>query len=183
MQVNEVGDLVLTDPQAMRALAVPGAMALLDRLRRVGPACAAELSPHDGETPAELDERLQQLAPFGFVERTDDRWRAVGRGVYFEIPEDPEGQAAARALSNTMFLSVADLPGRWLEDTEPGLDVRWLRAAGLFNARVRVTPEELQHLQEGLEALLAPFTSRDEADVPSEAGQVRVLAYFMPEPA
>jgi predicted transcriptional regulator len=97
VQVNEVGDLVLTDPAAMRALAAPGAMALLDRLRRAGPASAAELAPHAGEETAELEEQLERLEPFGFVERTDGRWRAVGRGVFFEIPEDPEGQAAARA--------------------------------------------------------------------------------------
>jgi DNA-binding MarR family transcriptional regulator len=183
MQVNEVGDLVLTDPQAMRALAAPGAMALLDHLRRAGPATASELSPRLGETPPEIEERLQRLEPFGFVEREDDRWRAVGRGVYFEIPEDPDGQAAARALSNTMFLGVADLPRRWIDETEPGLGVGWVRAAGLFNARVRLTPDELRDLQEGLEALLAPFTGRDDADVPDEAGQVRVLAFFMPERA
>jgi hypothetical protein len=133
------------------------------------------------DAPADIEECLERLEPFGFVERTDDGWRAVGRGVFFEIPEDPEGQAAARALSNTMFLSVADLPRRWLDETESRLDVRWVRAAGLFNARLRVTPDELDGLQQGLEALLAPFTGRDEA--PDEAGQVRVLAFFMPEGA
>jgi hypothetical protein len=82
-----------------------------------------------------------------------------------------------------MFASLAYLPSRWLEETEPGLDVPWVRAAGLFNARVRVTPDELRDLQEGLEALLAPFTGRGDADVPKDAGQVRLLAFFMPEGA
>jgi predicted transcriptional regulator len=181
MQVNEVGDLVLTDPQAMRALAAPGALALLDRLRRGGPASARELSPDVGESPGELERRLERLQPFGFVERADGRWRAVGRGVFFEIPEEPEGQTAARALSNTMFSSVADLPRRWLDESEPGLAIGWVRAAGLFNARVRLTPDELRDLQDGLEALLAPFTGRADADVPDDAAQVRMLAFFMPE--
>ena len=71
-RVNAVGDIVLTDPQAMRALAEPSRLALLDGLRREGPATAAKLSAEAGE--------LAELERCGFVERSfSDRYRQIAR--------------------------------------------------------------------------------------------------------
>jgi hypothetical protein len=174
-EVNSVGDLVLTDPQAMRALADPVRLGLLDRLRRAGPATAAEL---DG---ADTNVHLQELERFGLVTHQGNRWSAVAKGFVFEIPDDPEGQAAARKLSSVMMLNYVDLPRRWVADDEPRLKLDWARAAGLFNARLTLTPEELRGLQEGLERLIEPLITREADDVPDHAGPVRVLAYFLPE--
>lgn len=187
-RVNSVGDLVLTDPQAMHALADPLSLALLDRLRREGPATAAELSAHLPSTPSVTEQQLRELERFGLVtprDATSDSeespWQTVGKGFVFEIPDDPEGQAAARELSNAMVLHYVDLPRRWVADDESRLEVDWIRAAGLFNARVRMTPDELRDLQEGLERLLEPFITRQSDDVPAEAARVRILSYFLPE--
>ena len=176
-RVNAVGDLLLTDPRAMRALAEPSRLTLLDRLRRGGPASASKLS-------AGTDE-LEELERFGFVERTEiageSGWQAVAKGFVFEIPDDPEGQAAARQLSNVMMERCVDLPRSWIADDEPRLELDWARAAGLFNARVTVTPAELRGLQEGLERLMEPFITRHGDDVPAGARPARLLAYFLPE--
>jgi DNA-binding transcriptional ArsR family regulator len=173
-ELNAVGDVVLTEPAAMRALADPARLSLVDRLRRAGPATASELG-------ADAEEHLRALAEVGLVERDESgRWSAVGRGVFFEIPDDPEGEAAARALSNVMLMHYVDLPGRWVVESEPHLDVEWARAAGLFNARVRMTSDELRELQEALERLLEPLINRDP---PPGAAPVRVLGYFLPERA
>jgi DNA-binding transcriptional ArsR family regulator len=174
-EVNPVGDLVLTDPEAMRALADPVRLALLDRLRREGPATAAALSSHE--------DHLRELERFGFVSRDEDgRWEAVAKGLVFEIPEDPEGQAAARQLANVMLLQYADEPRRWVTDVEPQLELDWVRAAGLLNTRVALTPDELRGLQQDLERLLEPFLTREPSDLPPEARRVRVLGYFLPDP-
>jgi DNA-binding transcriptional ArsR family regulator len=178
--VNSVGDLVITDPEAMRALADPFRLALLDRLRRQGPTTAAELSSSLHE--ADVGTHLRELETFGLVSQAGERWQAVGKGFAFEIPEDGDGQAAARGLSRVMMLGSADLPRRWVEDSEPRLELDWARAAGLFNARATVTPDELRGIQEGLERLLEPFLSRETDDAPAEARPVRILSYFMPEP-
>jgi hypothetical protein len=177
-ELNAVGDLVLTDPRAMRALADPVRLALHDHLRRYGPATAAELAAQVAVTEHAIEEHLRELESSGLV-TGGERWEAVGKGFVFEIPDDPEGQAAARELSRVMLLRYVDLPRRWVAEDEPRLALDWARAAGLFNARVTLTPDELRGLQEGLERLLEPFLTRDPA--PAEASQVRILGYFMPE--
>lgn len=181
-EVNPVGDLVLTDPQAMRALADPFRLTVVDRLRRQGPATAAELSSSLDTPQSSLEAHLRDLERFGFVMQGEDaRWVAVAKGLVFEIPEDPEGQAAGRRLANVMLLNYADEPGRWVADVEPRLELDWVRAAGLLNARVELTPDELRGLQQDLERLLEQFLNRDPADLPTEARRVRVLGYFLPE--
>jgi DNA-binding transcriptional ArsR family regulator len=181
-EVNSVGDLVLTDPAAMRALADPFRLALLDRLRRQGPATAGELSSALESSPSSLEDHLRGLERFGFVSRVDDdRWQAVAKGLVFEIPEDPEGQAAARQLANVMLLQYADEPRRWAAEAQPRLELDWVRASGLLNARVALTPDELRGLQDSLEQLLEPFLTRDAGDLPPQARRVRVLGYFLPD--
>jgi DNA-binding transcriptional ArsR family regulator len=183
--VNSVGDLVLTDPEAMRALAHPIRLALLDRLQLEGSATAAELAAELQVTVPPIREHLQELETFGFVTRTeeDDSWSAVTKGLVFEIPDDPEGQEVARQLSNMMLLRSADLPAKWAAEDEPRLEPDWVRASGLINSRVTLTPDELRGLQEGLEQLLGPFIMREADDIPSGASRVRILSYFMPEAA
>jgi len=179
-RINPVGDLVLTDPEAMRALADPVRLTLVDRLRREGPATAAELSEHVQAEPAAVEAHLRELERFGFVEGEDGHWRAVGKGVFFEIPDDPEGQAAARRLSNVVLLHYVDVPRRWVAEDEPDLELDWARAAGLFNARVSVTAAELRGIQEELERVLEPYLNRAAGEVPADAGPVRILSYFLP---
>ena len=189
--LNAVGDLVLTDhPEAMRVLAAPLSLSLHDELRRGGPATAAELARRIQADPDTTQERLRQFEAVGLVtsgepvaDQEQARWHASGKGVFFEIPDDPEGAAAARLLSSAMILRYVDLPRSWVAEDEPELPLDWARAAGLFNAGVTLTPGELRDIQDRLERLLEPFLNRDAADVPADARRVRILSYFMPSPS
>jgi DNA-binding Lrp family transcriptional regulator len=180
-EVNAVGDLVLTDAREMLALADPLALALTDRLRRDGPAGTDALATGLDVQASEVDARLRELEAVGIVERSGSDWRAVANGFVFEIPDDEAGQAAARQLTAVILLQYLDVPRRWAVEDEPRLDLGWARAAGLFNARVALTPDELRTFQEDLEALLAPYLTRADHDIPAEARRVRILGYFLPE--
>ncbi|WP_285564959.1 helix-turn-helix domain-containing protein [Streptomyces sp. RTGN2] len=188
---NRLGDIEITDPQAMRALAHPVRLAILDHLRRNGPATATELAPDVGATPSVTSWHLRHLAGFGLVrdsepgpDRRRRRWEAVARGFRFEEPRDPadeEGRTAARELSRQMFLRYADAPAHWAAEVEPGLDPAWRRSAGLAHTRVMVSAEELAAIEDGIESVLAPYVTRDPADRPAGSRGVRLMRYVLPE--
>jgi hypothetical protein len=184
-KLNAVGDIVVTDPHALRALADPLNLRLFDLVRRLGPATTGQLASEVGEDDEHVEARLAALESTGFIEpdgRDPSRWSTPARGIHFEIPEDGEqAQQAARNLSNVMLAGASELPKRWTDQVEPELSVEWARAAGLFNARVVLSADELRRLQEQLERLLEPYNTRAAGEQPSDAAMVRVLAFFMPE--
>ncbi len=192
MAENRFEDVQLTDPQTMRALAHPVRLAILEELQRNGPSTATALAPLVGATPSVTSWHLRHLASFGLVrdaapsaDRRVRRWEAVARGFSFETPEDPadvQGRAAARQLSEQLFRRSAELPLRWVEQVEPELEPRWRRLAGLGNTRVMVSAAELEHLEDAIDAVLAPYVTRAPQDRPESARGVRFLRYVLPEP-
>jgi DNA-binding transcriptional ArsR family regulator len=190
---NRLGDIEITDPQAMRALAHPVRLAILERLQRHGPATATQLAPDVGATPSVTSWHLRHLAGFGLVrdaepgpDRRQRRWEAVARGFRFEVPQDPddeEGRSAARVLSREMFLRSGDLPNRWAAEVEPDLEPAWRRLAGLANTRVTVSAEELAAIEDAIEGVLAPYVTRDETARPADSRGIRLLRYVLPEAA
>ena len=190
---NPYGDLEVTDPRAMRALAHPVRLAILGKLNREGPSTATRLAPDVGATPSVVSWHLRHLAGFGLVRDAetggDGRerwWEAAARGFRFAAPDDPEDAEAAaayQALSEQMFLQADALPRRWLLDVEPGLPTRWRQLGGLANTRIVVTAAELEAIERGIEAVLAPYVQRDDADAPRRSRSVRILRYVLPDRA
>ena len=183
-RLNAVGDLVLTELDELRALADPVRLDLFDLVRRAGPLAVANAADRLGLSVDVAASHLRALSAAGLIEQdAAGDWSTEARGIYFEIPDEREAQRAARELSNTMLVKYGSIPSEWVSHIEPRLDVAWARAAGLFNARTELTPDELRRLQEDLERLLQPFTNRPAEDRPANAASVRITAYFLPEPA
>jgi DNA-binding transcriptional ArsR family regulator len=188
---NPFGDIELTDPQSMRALAHPVRLAIMSRLQRFGPATASELSPQVGATPSVTSWHLRHLAGFGLVrdaapgtDRRERRWEAAGRGYRFAVPpgdENSEDVTAARLLSQLIFAQNAVVPQEWSANVEPTLTGPWRQVAGVSNTRVVVTAEEAEVINEAIEALLAPFVVREPADRPHGSRGVRMLRYLLPD--
>ena len=182
-KLNAVGDVVLSEVGELRALADPVRLDLFDLVRREGPLGLEDACDRLGLSADAAEQNLRVLADAGLIERgAAGGWSTAARGIYFEIPDEPAAQKAARELSNTMLARHALVPTEWVRRIEPQLDVTWARAAGLFNARLELTPDELRRLQEDLERLLEPFANRSAEDRPSDAEPVRITAYFLPEP-
>lgn len=185
-RLNAVGDLILTEPRELRALADPLRLTLFDLVRRHGPVTTTELARLTEQDRASVEGHLSELESVAVVEKAvadgdDVAWTTSVKGIYFEIPDEGTTQKAARELSNMMLAKYADLPPAWVREEEPKLELEWARAAGLFNARVDLTAEELRRIQVDLERLLEPFTARSSENVPAGAAAVRILAYFLPE--
>jgi len=182
-RLNAVGDLVVTEVDELLALADPVRLDLFDLVRREGPLPVEVACDRLGLSADAASSELLTLGDAGLIDRDGNgEWSTEARGIYFEIPDEPEAQRAARELSNTMLVKYASLPSEWVRGIEPLLDVRWARAAGLFNARAQLAPDELRRLQEDLERLLEPFTNRPPDARPPDAAPVRITAYFLPEP-
>lgn len=191
---NPLGDLQVTDPQAMRALAHPVRLAVLSQLQRHGPMTATQLSEHVGASPSVTSWHLRHLASFGLVtdainptgahDRRRRWWKAVARGIRVDLPDDREGQEAGRVLRSQMINEALQHVARWDAEVQPTLDEPWVRAAGVSNTGVRLTPQETGELQAAIEQLLAPYLMRqtEETDAGAEQSRpVRVIRFFLPE--
>jgi DNA-binding transcriptional ArsR family regulator len=188
---NPLGDLPVSDPQAMRALAHPVRLAVLSYLQRNGPATATLLSPHVGATPSVTSWHLRHLATFGLVLDADpdevpgDRrqrwWKAAARGFRVEAGEGPEAEAAVRVLGEQLFETARRQVDAWATGPAQQLDHTWLRVAGVSNTLVRLTAAELGEINGKIDELLGTYALRPDRDLPDDARDVRILRYFMPE--
>lgn len=188
---NPYGDFEITDPQAMKALAHPVRLAVLGRLQQHGPSTATNLADHVGASPSVTSWHLRHLASFGLVMETDAPegaedarrrwWRAVAKGIRFNMPAGPEGAAAGQELRTQFMAQGAAHAQNWVTEVAPVLEESWDRVAGLNNTRVRLTLAEARRLEKDIEALLAPYVTRSEEDIPRRARGVRMVMFTLPE--
>src|SRR5215217_7648436 len=97
----------LTDPKAMRALAHPVRLALLEALADAGTLTATEAGERVGKSPANASLHLRQLAKYGYVVEAEGGtgrkrpWKLKNLGMRrTDVHEDAELAAAARALQH-----------------------------------------------------------------------------------
>src|SRR5205085_5807390 len=136
-------------PGALRAIASPTRLRILQRLRMGGPATATECSEEVGESPSSCSYHLRQLARFGFVEETDGgsdgrerRWKARGFGMRWANTGSPEYVAAASVLRQVVLDVDLQHLFEWF-DREPSEPAEWSDAATFSNSTLAVTPAEL----------------------------------------
>src|ERR1700753_558407 len=108
----------LSDPRALRALAHPLRLALLDRLMSFGEQTAAQCATALESTTSNCSYHLRALERVGLVEptrSTDGRerpWRATATGLEFGPPaaaSSPASKSAARAVEDLMLAGDEEL--------------------------------------------------------------------------
>jgi DNA-binding transcriptional ArsR family regulator len=168
----------VTDPRALRALAHPLRLALLDHLMSFGPRTASECAAVVGSTPSNCSYHLRALARVGLVEAADaddgrERpWRSASTGLSFGRTEDPEFELGSdtveRALADRQVDDEATLVHRAIaqRDQQP---LAWREASVLHGYALRVTPDELRELGERLDALIRPYLAPTRTDAPAES--------------
>ena len=107
----------LTDPLAMRALAHPTRLALLEALADAGSLTATQASDVVGESPASCSFHLRQLQKYGFVEEAGGGtgrqrpWKLAHVGMRFpDVQEDPEVAMAAVGLQSVLTPALPRAP-------------------------------------------------------------------------
>src|SRR4051794_23920604 len=143
-------ELELTDPRAIRALAHPARLGILELLDLNGSANATECAREVGGSPQAASYHLRALAKWGLIRpvASDDgreaRWELAARSIHFGSGDDsPQLRTAARALGRRVLERDDRLVNAYLA-AEPGEPREWRDAATFASNGVYVTPEELR---------------------------------------
>jgi DNA-binding transcriptional ArsR family regulator len=179
----------ITDPRAMRALAHPARLAILQHLALEGPATATECAEVAGLSPSACSYHLRALAGHGFVEEdlssaADGRhrpWRArvvsmtLGRG-----PGQPTAaRAAGRLLTESMQARIDEVRNHYLS-READYPTEWQASAGLYQDVVHVTAGEFAALREEMQGVLVKYRRLSAADRPPCARRVHASFDLIP---
>src|SRR5262245_21553834 len=180
----------LTDPQAIRALAHPLRLDLVELLGG-GPMTAAECARALGSTQANCSFHLRQLAKYGFVaeappgpDRRERRWQLLDYEQNWSAADNPE---LTRALDEVFIRREAGRLRDWTarRGSEP---LEWRLAAIFGGATVPLTPEEVEDVQRRLgeirDYMIAKYGDRigDRATWPAGSRPVRLLMAITPLP-
>ncbi len=170
------------DVSAVRALAHPLRLRLLDLLRFDGPATATILARRLGESSGSTSYHLRQLARHGYIENLPRQggrerwWRYRERRAVID-PDAAGGNSSRRLLAELLSREAYALDG-YLAATER--DPAWDKAAFFQSRALRLTPAELAQLGDAISATLARFQSADSDNTAPGALPVRFLALGFP---
>jgi DNA-binding transcriptional ArsR family regulator len=180
---------LITDARAMRALAHPLRVALLEAVRRDGEITATRAAELLGESPGNMSWHLQTLAKYGFVEETGEGrgrsrpWRATSESRRFETGmADPETAAAGEALERTFLERASEQMREWWSRrlTYP---VKWRRAAFMTDTVTYLTAPELAEMMNEILAIHDRYAEReDKTNRPPGAVPVHLHAHGHPLP-
>ncbi|MEU6720027.1 ArsR/SmtB family transcription factor [Nonomuraea purpurea] len=171
----------LSDPKAMRALAHPARLMILNRLGAEGAATATEVAEIAGITPSAASYHLRMLAKYGFVEdappRGDGRervWKAVDAPLSVGVlPDDQPEVRDAKVLLMDVLAREADEEARRALSNVGQEPEEWRDAARFSRYRIRVDAQELARLNAEIEKLIEPYFARDRSqEVAPEGARV-----------
>lgn len=181
----------ISDPTALRALAHPLRLALLDRLMSFGEQTAAECAQAVGSTASNCSYHLRALARVGLVEpgssgdRRERPWRATSTGLEFGPAEplsSPAAAGAARALEELSLARDEQLTRR-AHRRHQEQPAGWREAEAFNSYALRLTASELSQLVDEIDRLVRPFIAMTRAEAPTDAevASLRLLAFRHPE--
>jgi DNA-binding transcriptional ArsR family regulator len=184
------GKREISDPRAMRALAHPMRIALLEAIMREGSLTATRAAELLDDSPGNMSWHLQTLAKYGFIEEAEGGrgrsrpWRVVDVTYSFESAAgDAEQAAAAEALEATLHQNIDQNLRAWWSRRRSYSEA-WRRAAfSIFDATY-LTADEMQQLSDEINELLKRFHGRsaDKSQRPKGSEPVQVVALGHPLP-
>ncbi len=177
----------LSDPKAMRALAHPVRMALLELLDITGTVTATQASEALGESPANCAFHLRTLAKYGFVKEAgggrgrERPWTAAQRTIRISATEqaDPQAALAADTLSQVWLERWMDRARRAFAGPRlPGWEhgTNWTRSA------IFLTPDETVQMVQEIRQILDRYEGRERDPSLRPAGALPVEAVFLTAP-
>jgi hypothetical protein len=185
MQPSRIRDL--RDPRALRAVAHPLRLTLLDLVEQRGTVTSAEASAATGENTGSCSFHLRQLAKYGFLEPAEGRdgrerrWARATAGERIPGELDEESHRAGTELAKLLVARFANDAEGWLERRDD-VPAEWQDAAVLDQELLYLTPAELRELSAAVLGLFERYRERtnDLESRPAGAGPVRAAALLFP---
>ena len=179
-------ELELTDPRAMRALAHPARLAILEFLQVNGSGTATECAREVGGSPQAASYHLRALAKWGLIQPVEShdgretRWELAARSIHFASGDDsPQFRTAARALGRRILERDDRVVNAYLA-AEPSESREWRDASTFGSASLYVTPEELHELAGKFRDLIKEYERPDDVDRPEGSRRVHVVLRAVP---
>lgn len=177
------GVVVLSDPRAIKALAHPARLAVIDAFFAGRRLTATECGEIAGLSPSAMSYHLRALQRWGIIRRSaataDGRerpWEAAGDRLAVESAQ-PRATAAGEAmLARAMLERVTAESLRWVSNPEPA----WYDAVAISSAAYWLTVTEAEQLSSEIAAVVAKHRRGESAERPAEARQVRVAFAVIP---
>lgn len=178
--------VVLSDPRAIRVLAHPARLTLLDELyAHREERTATELAELVGLSASATSYHLRALEREGLVARATPRadgrarpWRAAASGLSIESQHVAASSAAEALLLDQVLSRLQQDWIRWSgQASEP---VEWKDAATLARTRVWLTADEAREAVTALEAALEPYRNRAVGQRPPDSREVHAFWSVVP---
>lgn len=171
-----------SDPLAIRALAHPIRLDLLDLLTEAGPSTAARCGRELGLSQASCSFHLRQLAKYGYIEegepgsdRRERVWRLVARYTASDARTPP---ALAGRLSRLVVDREAERFREYLGRVDQETS-EWREAVGGHATAIQVTVAEAAGIRRAWAELMAPFVERSVAAGYEPDPDRRTVHYLM----
>ena len=178
----------LTDPRAIRALAHPARLAIIDELYTGRELTATECAEIAGLSPSAMSYHLRSLAKVGIVERAESKgdgrerpWRAAGSYLQVDSTSGGAGElAASAALGSTVLRRTVELFDAYLarRSSEPP---EWLDAVEASYGQMWLTPDEAKEIGQRFVELAEKYRGRkQDVNRPPTARRMRIAVMLFP---
>lgn len=178
---------LLSDPAVIDALSHPVRLDVLGYLMSEGTATASVCARAVGDTPSNCSYHLRVLAKHGLVEQQaspDGRerpWKATVTGLAIEPSDDASDGAASAAMASASLQLDHQLAREHLR-TRESLPSQWRQIDAHAAYGLRVTPDELKHIVEQIDAVVRPYIAATRDDAPSDAEPAHLAVLAFPRP-
>jgi DNA-binding transcriptional ArsR family regulator len=181
------GEVRLRDPGALRALAHPARLMVVDELYQGPERTASELARITDLTPSAMSYHLHALERWGIIERAEARddgrerpWRAAGRSLMWASDMSVAAAAAQDVIAAGYFEQLREAFRRW-SLVEPTESDTWREVAGLGRSFLWLTEEEAKTLSEELSKTIRKhLQDRDAVEHPEGTRRVLCVIGIVP---
>jgi DNA-binding transcriptional ArsR family regulator len=179
----------ITDPRAMRALAHPVRLAVLDAMRNEGELTATRAADLLNQSPGNMSWHLQTLAKYGFIVEAEGAkgrsrpWKIAPGTNKFNPTEAVPGSldAAERLVITVLDRSFEQLQEWWRQHKDFG--DAWFNTSFIKEDTSFLTPAELAEISEQMDQLLSRYDERsDPGQRPADALPVHMVTFAHPMP-